>query len=128
MAAEAMVKNIRAVQAARGAKGAKGAEDQSLVRKFQTLAGGSTPDGIAGMGTMIAAARAGQSSLPAVLYWPKAATTVQILAQKVLEYRSALRALAAEARAAGLDSRAIALDQSASNEVAASDQRGPLSV
>jgi len=126
IAAANMIQNIRATQAARGARGAIGKEDQNLVRKFQSAAGIGV-DGKAGPGVMLAAARAGQSSLPAVLYWPaKTSASVSLLAQAVLDYRNALRALAVQARTGGMDSRAIELEQSAANEVAAADKRGPL--
>jgi len=128
IAADSMVRNLRSVQASRGARGAQGKEDQSLVRRFQTLAGGSA-DGRTGPGTLLAAAKAGQSNLPAVMYWPKATSvSTAALRQSLLEYRAALQALANQARAEGLDSRAIELEASLSRELAQGDQRGPLSV
>jgi len=111
LAADAMVRNLRAVQLASGMPGGRGREDQSLVRKFQTLAGLGTPDGMAGPGTIAAAAKAGQSALPLVMYWKKGAT-----ASDVYKYRAVLNDLATAARAAGNMSRAAELDQSAANE------------
>lgn len=128
IAAESMVRNLRSVQSSRGARGAMGKEDQNLVRKFQTLAGG-TADGKTGPGTLIAAARAGQSNLPAVMYWPMSTSpSVALLRQSLIGYRSALQTLANEARAAGLDSRAIELEQSIARELAQGDSRGPITV
>ena len=128
IAAANMIRNMRDVQASRGPR-AFGKEDQNLVKRFQTLAGMASQDGVAGMATMVAAARAGQSSLPFVMYWPKStSSSVSLLVAKVMEYRNALNALAAEARAAGLDTRAIELQQSAERELAQSDKRGPVSI
>jgi hypothetical protein len=67
----------------------KGKEDTNLVKKFQSLAKLTSPDGKAGPGTLAAAATAGQYNLPYVMYWPKSATS-----KKVLEYRATLNAIA----------------------------------
>lgn len=127
IAADSMTRNLRAVQSARGVRGSIGREDQTLVKRFQGLAGGSV-DGLTGPGTLIAAAQNGQSNLPAVMYWPRATTSADILAQKVLAYRAALQTLADQARAAGLDTRAIELEQSLAREVGQGHKLGPVSV
>lgn len=88
MAADAMVADIRRVQQTYGVKPAKGREDTAKVKRFQSLAG-LTADGKAGPGTMLAAAKAGQHSLPKVVYWPTSATKT-----RVLQYRSDLNAVA----------------------------------
>lgn len=67
----------------------KGKEDQNLIKKFQSLAKLTSPDGKPGPGTLAAAATAGQYNLPYVMYWPKSATS-----KKVLEYRATLNAIA----------------------------------
>jgi len=91
IAAETVVNNLNQVQATAGgnAKAAHGKENQSLVSKFQSLAG-LTSDGKAGPGTVKALASVGhQCNLPQVMYWPQAAN-----AQTVLAYRSDLNSIA----------------------------------
>lgn len=67
----------------------KGKEDANLIKKFQSLAKLTSPDGKPGPGTLAAAATAGQYNLPYVMYWPKSATSA-----KVLAYRATLNAIA----------------------------------
>jgi hypothetical protein len=67
----------------------KGKEDTNLIKKFQSLAKLTSPDGKPGPGTLAAAATAGQYNLPYVMYWPKGATKT-----KVLAYRATLNAIA----------------------------------
>ena len=110
MAAEAMCRNLKAVQTLHGMPGARGKEDKTLVRKFQQIAAGKH-DGLASVGTMILAARAGQGDLPLVMYWPKNAT-----AQNVVEYQNLLRHIAEEADKSGNHAYAAALQASAIRE------------
>lgn len=110
LAADAMVRNLKAVQSSYPFPTAHGKEDQSLVKRFQSLAN-TTADGMAGPGTLLLAAINGQSDLPLVPYWPKSAT-----ATNVLKYRSDLQQIAARARAAGDLSGASMLEASAARE------------
>lgn len=114
VAAEAAVTHLRAVQSKYGVKGAKGKEDKTLVKRFQAAAGG-VADGLTGPGTLLAAARAGQGTLPAVMYWPKSATRSQTLPA----YQAELRKLAAAAAAQGRASLAAQLEASAQRETGA---------
>jgi len=120
LAADAMVRNLRAVQSAFGMPQAHGKEDMGLVRKFQSLSGIASPDGKAGPGTMASAAKAGQSALPLVMYWPKTATAANVLA-----YRDVLRQLAAIAQASGDATRASNLEASAAAERGQGNIVGP---
>jgi peptidoglycan hydrolase-like protein with peptidoglycan-binding domain len=99
-----------------GAKQAKGKENKTLVRSFQKGAG-LTADGEAGPATLIAVARRGVGTLPLVMYWPKGAN-----AKTVAAYRTALRAIAAEAPA----QEAEALRYSANRERGQGGITGPL--
>lgn len=88
-AAARMVANLFAAERSTSTvKAAKGREDKSLVSSFQSAAK-LTADGLAGPGTLAAAAANGQYDLPHVFYWPTSAN-----AQKVYEYRSALESIA----------------------------------
>lgn len=110
LAADAMVRNLKAVQQSYPFPTAHGKEDQSLVKRFQGLAN-TTADGMAGPGTLVLAAVNGQSDLPLVPYWPKSAT-----ATNVLKYRADIQQVAARARAAGDLSGAAMLEASAARE------------
>jgi hypothetical protein len=92
-AAAAVVLHLTNLQNAAGGnvKAVKGKEDQMLIRKFQALVPGATVDGKAGPGTLLAAAQAGQSVLPFVMYWPTGATS-----SRVFQYRNDLSTLAAQ--------------------------------
>ena len=121
MAAEAMVANLRRVQQrASSVRASKGKEDKGLVRRFQNL-DGQKADGKAGPGTLIAAAKAGQSRLSYVMYWPKRAK-----ASTVETYRSKLYELADQAQAAGQATRASDLRASASKERGQAGIVGPM--
>jgi peptidoglycan hydrolase-like protein with peptidoglycan-binding domain len=110
IAADAMVRNLKAVQGTYGMPGAKGKEDLSIVKRFQSAAG-TTADGKTGAGTLVLAAINGQSDLPLVMYWPKVSS-----AANVLKYRSDLNDVAARAYAAGDLSGAANLQASAARE------------
>lgn len=92
-AAAAVVLHLTNLQNSAGGnvKAVKGKEDQFLIRNFQGMIPGATVDGKAGPGTLLAAAKAGQSVLPFVMYWPTGAT-----ASRVLQYRNDLIALASQ--------------------------------
>ena len=91
--------------------GAKGKEDKGLIHKFQSMVG-EKQDGLPGPGTTLKLALNGRvSNLPLVMYWPRSAT-----ASRVLQYRTDVRNVAAQARAAGDTSRAAALELSAQRE------------
>jgi hypothetical protein len=110
MAADAMVRNLKAVQAAYPFPSVKGKEDQSIVKRFQAAVGGGA-DGKAGPGTLLAAAVAGQSDLPLVMYWPTSAS-----ASRVLQYRNDINGVADRADAGGDHAGAAALRASAARE------------
>jgi hypothetical protein len=74
---------------------ARGKENKQLVKAFQQAAGFKKPDALAGPATLIAVARRGTGTLPLVMYWPKNAND-----KTVATYRTALRAIAADAPAA----------------------------
>lgn len=121
-AAQAMVMNMKTVQATYGMPGAKGREDKSLVQRFQGLATGSSkPDGMAGPGTLLAAATQGQTDLPLVMYWPKSATQ-----KDVISYRTGLLNLASQAQAAGNALGASQLSASATRERGQGGIVGPM--
>lgn len=110
-AAEAMVLNLKQVQINAGTvKAAKGKEDQMLVKRFQTAAGLKV-DGKAGPGTLTAAARAGQTVMPYVMYWPVGSTS-----GKVMQYRADLLGVASGYKATGQLDRAQDLVNSANRE------------
>jgi hypothetical protein len=88
-AARAMVANLKAVQSQYGFPGCKTKGDVSLIKAFQSAAG-QNPDGKAGPGTLVEAARAGVCDLPFVQQWPVGSSK-----QKVYTYRDALRAMGA---------------------------------
>lgn len=112
--AEALATHLRALQSKYGVAGSKGKQDTTLVKRFQTAAGG-TADGLPGVGTMLALAKAGQGILPAVMYWPKAGTK----ARDLPAYRKQLTDLAAAARSRGLSTLASQLEASATRETGA---------
>lgn len=114
VAAEALVTHLLALQKKYGVAGAKGKEDKALVKRFQSAAGG-VADGLTGPGTLLALAKAGQGKLPAVMYWPKAATK----AVDLPKFRKALTDLAAAARSRGLSTLAAQLEASAAAETGA---------
>lgn len=114
VAAESMVTHLLALQAKHGVAGSKGKQDLTLVKRFQSAAGG-VADGLPGPGTLIAAAKAGQGVLPAVMYWPKNSTKAQALPA----YRAQLTALASAARDRGNPVLASALEASAQRETGA---------
>jgi peptidoglycan hydrolase-like protein with peptidoglycan-binding domain len=99
IAADAMVTHLLALQRKYGVTGSKGKQDLTIVKRFQKEVGG-VADGLPGVNTMIAAARAGQGRLPKVMYWPKNGTKAKDLAA----YRTQLANLANTARSAGLAS------------------------
>lgn len=111
IAAEAMVTHLLALQGKHGVKGSKGKQDLTIVKRFQTSVNG-VADGLPGVNTMIAAARAGQGRLPKVMYWSKSATK----ARDLPAYRAQLQALAETAASAGLHTLASQLVQSAAAE------------
>jgi len=111
IAASAVVKNLRDVQKNHGIPGAQAKENRSMVAKLQALAGMSSPDGLAGPGTLLTAARCGVCILPLVMYWPEGAT-----GESVLKYRTALNSLADRARNMGNMTHAAELEKSASRE------------
>lgn len=111
VAAESLATHLLALQAKHGVTGSKGRQDTTLVKRFQTLAGGAA-DGFPGVGTMLALARAGVGLLPMVMYWPKAGTK----AKDLPAYRQQLTAIAQAARSAGNPALALALEASALRE------------
>jgi hypothetical protein len=110
LAADAVVRNLKAVQAKYGMPAAHGKEDKMLVSRFQSLCH-KTADGLAGPGTFVDLATYGQSDLPLVMYWPKVSN-----AQTVYTYRQNLQALADKSRAAGDLTAAATLEASAARE------------
>jgi peptidoglycan hydrolase-like protein with peptidoglycan-binding domain len=114
VSADVAATHLLALQEKHGVKGSKGRQDMTLVKRFQTAAGGS-PDGLPGPGTILALARAGVGILPAVMYWPKNATRSKDLPA----FRSALGSIAASARSAGMTTLAAQLDASAARETGA---------
>ena len=111
IAASTMVKNLRAMQSRLGMPGAQRQEDRAFVARLQHLAGMSNPDGLAGPGTILTAARAGECTLPVVMYWPNGAT-----GENVHQYRRVLQALAQKARSEGRHHQASELEASAARE------------
>ena len=110
-AAAAMAANLLSLQKSFGMPGAKYKEDKGLVTRFQSMVGEKT-DGMPGPGTTLKLALNGRvGNLPLVMYWPRSAT-----ASRVLQYRTDVRNVAAQARAAGDTSRAAALELSAQRE------------
>lgn len=114
VAAEALNAHLSALQTKHGVVGSKGKQDVSLVKRFQSAAGG-VADGLPGPGTMTAMAKAGQGVLPAVMYWSKTATK----AKDLPAYRSGLNTLAAAARSRGNPTLAAQLEASAARETGA---------
>jgi peptidoglycan hydrolase-like protein with peptidoglycan-binding domain len=111
IAAEAMVNHLLALQQKFGVKGSKGKQDVTIVKRFQKEVGG-VADGLPGVNTMIAAARAGQGKLPKVMYWSKNATK----AKDLPAYRQQLQNVAQTAASAGYHALAAQLVSSAANE------------
>ncbi len=114
VSAEALATHLRALQSKHGVAGSKGKQDQTLVKRFQSAAGGYA-DGMPGAGTMLALARAGQGQLPAVMYWGKSATR----AKDLPAYRQQLATLASAARSRGNSTLASQLEASAARETGA---------
>lgn len=114
VSAESVATHLRALQAKYGVAGSKGKQDVTLVKRFQSAAGGSA-DGYPGVGTMLALARAGQGQLPAVMYWPKGGTR----AKDLPKYRVDLQAIASAARQKGLTTLASQIEASAARETGA---------
>ena len=111
LAGRAMVADLKATVSRKGGpKEAKGFENKELVKKFQSLSGG-TADGLAGPATYLRAAAVGAVDLPLVLYWPKSAT-----ATTVNTYRSKLRELADNFASQGRDADANRLRMTANLE------------
>jgi peptidoglycan hydrolase-like protein with peptidoglycan-binding domain len=111
IAADAMVTHLKALQKKYGVVGSKGKQDAMIVKRFQSSVG-EKADGFPGVNTLVAAARAGQGSLPKVMYWPKNATK----AKDLVDYRNRLQTLAQTASSAGLHTLASQLVQSAAAE------------
>lgn len=114
VAAEALAAHLLALQKNHGVKGSKGRQDMTLVKRFQSEAGG-VADGYPGVGTLVAMAKAGVGTLPAVMYWPKNST----LSAALSDYRAALGAVASAARAAGYATLAAQIEASAARETGA---------
>lgn len=108
--AEAMVTHLLALQKKYGVKGSKGKQDLTLVKRFQSAVGG-VADGLPGVNTMLAAARAGQGILPKVMYWKKGATKADVDA-----YKRQLVQISTAASSAGLSKLAAQLVASAATE------------
>lgn len=114
VAAEAAATHLLALQKARGVSGAKGKEDRTLIKRFQSAAGLGA-DGLAGVGTIVALARAGVGTLPAVMYWSASATKAKDLPL----FRAQLAQVAESARKAGRTTLAAAIEASAARETGA---------
>lgn len=114
VAADATATHLLALQVKHGVAGSKGKQDLALVKRFQSAVGGYA-DGMPGPGTMLALAKNGIGILPAVMYWPKTGTK----AKDLPAYRTQLKAIAAQARAAGNATLASQLEASAAREVGA---------
>ncbi len=112
--AEATATHLLALQQKHGVKGSKGKQDGALVKRFQSAVGGFA-DGMPGPGTILALAQNGIGVLPAVMYWPKAATRTKDLPA----FRQKLQALAVSARGAGNATLASQLEASAARETGA---------
>ena len=93
-----------------GVKRAKPRRDVKLIVKFQKAVKLS-PDGKPGTKTLIAMARNGVSRLPLVMYWPRSATSKNVVA-----YRRSISRLAAHAKSIGQTQRAAQLLASAKRE------------
>jgi len=106
--AQALSTHLLALQQKHGVKASKGKQDMALVKRFQKDVGG-VADGLPGVNTTVALARAGQGRLPKVMYWPKTGTK----AKDLPAYRTQLANLAATAKSAGLTALATAITQSA---------------
>ena len=113
-AAESANVHLVTLQQKYGVAGSKGREDKTLVKRFQTAAGG-VADGLTGVNTVLALAKAGQGKLPAVMYWPKAGTK----AKDLPAFRNALKTIAAQKRSAGLATLAAQIEASAAAETGA---------
>lgn len=109
-AAEAMVTHLLALQKKHGVKGSKGKQDLTLVKRFQSAVGG-VADGLPGVNTMLAAARAGQGILPKVMYWKRGATKADVDA-----YKKQLVQISSAASAAGMSKLSAQLIASAATE------------
>ncbi|HEY3493834.1 MAG TPA: peptidoglycan-binding protein [Polyangiaceae bacterium] len=114
VAAEATATHLLALQKKHGVAGSKGKQDLSLVKRFQSAAGG-VADGLPGVNTILALAKAGIGVLPAVMYWPKAGTK----AKDLPAFRKELQRFAGLARNAGLTTLAAQLEASAARETGA---------
>ena len=112
--AEAVATHLRNLQSKWGVAGSKGKQDMTLVKRFQSAAGG-TADGLPGPGTIVALARAGQGQLPAVMYWGR----TQTRAKDLPAFRKQLTDLAAAARSRGNPTLASQLEASAARETGA---------
>jgi Putative peptidoglycan binding domain len=111
IAADAMVTHLLALQKKYGVSGSRGKQDMMIVKRFQTSVGG-VADGLPGVNTLVAAARAGQGNLPKVMYWPKGATK----AKNLVDYRNQIQNIAQTASSAGLHTLASQLVHSAASE------------
>lgn len=121
IAAASMVRNLRQVQRTHGVPGCQRLEDRSIVSRLQALAGMTSPDGLAGPGTLLTAAKLGECCLPLVMYWAPSTTP-----ENVMAYRAVLQKLAQKARSTGKVSDAIELEKSAERERGQSSVSGPL--
>lgn len=113
VAADATATHLLALQQKYGVAGSKGRQDLTLVKRFQGLVGG-TADGMPGVNTILALARNGVGVLPAVMYWPKAATK----AKDLPAFRSQLQAIANSAKASN-PTLAAQIEASAARETGA---------
>lgn len=108
--AQQLAASMIALENRYGVKRAKPRRDVKLVVRFQKAVKLS-PDGKPGTKTVLAMARNGVSRLPLVMYWPRSATSKNVLA-----YRRAVGKLAAYAKSMGQTQRAAQLLASAKRE------------
>lgn len=112
--AESVANHLLALQGKYGVAGSKGKQDVALVKKFQAAVGG-VADGMPGVNTMLALAKNGVGTLPAVMYWNKTATK----AKDLPDYRNKLGTIAKTFRAVGNATLATQIEASAARETGA---------